>query len=89
DFPIYEISGPDRLGHTKNGDPRWICRITIPCWGIGLGVQARSKKDAKKYAAYLALCSRFELLNEYGSNKNCSWWGFDGKRLIPNPPIDE
>ncbi|MBQ7638768.1 MAG: hypothetical protein IJS90_07705 [Clostridia bacterium] len=88
DFPQYDIAGPDFLGYTANGDPRWSCRISIRCWGITLMVSAHSKKDAKKYAAYLALCNRFELANEYGPSKRCIAWVFDGKKLFPNPPFD-
>ena len=88
DFPQYDIVGPDHIGYTANGDPRWNCNISIPCWGICLGVSAHSKKDAKKYAAYLALCNRFELANEYGPSKQLLSWGFDGKKLFPNPPFD-
>ena len=88
DFPQYNIVGPEHLGYTSNGAPRWNCNIRIPCWGICLGVSAHSKKDAKKYAAYLALCNKFELLNEYGSSKQFTFWGFDGKKLLPNPPLD-
>lgn len=88
DPPQYNIAGPDLVGYTENGDPRWCCSIRIPCWGINLSVIAHSKKDAKKYAAYLALCNRFELHNEYGSSKQFIYWGYDGKKLFPNPPLD-
>lgn len=88
DPPQYDIVGPNRLGYTGNGDPRWNCNICIPCWGISLGVTAHSKRDAKKYAAYLALCNRFELPNEYGPSKQFVCWGFDGKKLFPNPSLD-
>lgn len=88
DFPIYDIKGPEWLGYTSNGKPRWNCNIRIPGSGISLGVMAHSKKDAKKYAAYLALGRMFELPNEYGSNKIVACWGFDGQRLFPNPASD-
>ena len=88
DFPQYDITGPEYIGYTSNGDPRWSCNICIPCWGISILVNAHSKKDAKKYAAYLALCNRFELPNEYGPSKQFVCWGFDGKKLFPNPPFD-
>ena len=88
DFPKYNIVGPEHIGYTSDGKPRWICVINIRCWGVCLCVTAHSKKDAKKYAAYLALCNRFDLPNEYGSSKQFSSWGFDGKKLFPNPPFD-
>mgnify|MGYP002537121020 CR=1 FL=1 len=88
DFPIYDIKGPEWLGYTSNGKPRWNCNIRIPGSGISLGVMAHSKKDAKKYAAYLALGRMFELPNEYWSNKIVACWEFDGQRLFPNPESD-
>lgn len=87
DFPEYRITGPEYLGYTESNAPRWSCSVTVSCWGISIVVFAHSKKDAKKYAAYLALCTRFELPNEYGPSKRLSIWGFDGEKLIPNPQI--
>ncbi len=86
--PQYTFAGPDRLGRTPNGDPRWACRVVIPCSGIIHTVFAHSKKDAKKYAAYLALCFLYNVPNEYGPNKRLPIWGFDGEKLLPNPPCD-
>ena len=83
DPPIYDIRGPDSIGYNKNGEPHWCCNIKIPCWGISRSVWAHSKKAAKKYAAYIALCDRFELPNEYGPSKLCVEWEFDGKKLFP------
>ena len=87
-FPVYDVAGPEDLGYDKNGNPRWICNCTVLSHGIKKSVYAHSKKDAKKYSAYLVLCDMFELANEYGSNKRLAVWGFDGKRLIPNPSMD-
>lgn len=89
DFPKYSIIGPEDIGYTVDGKPNWSCNILIPCWGIGLVVFAHSKKDAKKYAAYLVLCERFEVSNEFGPNRKFNSWGFDGKRLFPNPAFDK
>ena len=86
--PVYDVSGPEDLGYDKNGKPRWICNCTVLSHGIKKSVYAHSKKDAKKYSAYLVLCDMFELANEYGSNKRLAVWRFDGKRLIPNPSMD-
>lgn len=88
DFPQYKITGPDLMGYNKNGEPRWFCNCSVANWGIIISVTAHSKKDAKKFAAYLVLCNHFELQNEYGKNKQCIFWGYDGKRLFPNPPSD-
>ena len=87
-FPKYEYSGPDTLGYNQDGNPRWCCHCTVQNKGIMKTVFAHSKKDAKKAASYLALCDLLELPNEYGPSKSLSCWGFDGKKLILNPPMD-
>ncbi len=87
-FPKYEISGPDRLGYNKDGQPRWACSCVVQNYGISKLVLAHSKKDAKKYVSYLVLCDMFDLSNEYGPSKMLPVWGFDGEKLILNPPLD-
>ncbi len=87
-FPTYGFSGPDALGHDKNGDPRWCCTCEVRDQGIRIVVFAHSKKEAKKFAAYLVLCQMFELPNQYGPNKRLGCWEFDGERLISNPKFD-
>ncbi|MBP5618417.1 MAG: ribonuclease III family protein [Clostridia bacterium] len=87
-IPEYEIIGPDKLGYTQNGDPRWCCECRVQSHGISLCVFTHSKKEAKKYAAYLALCEMFDLTNEYGPCRKWMHWGWDGKCLTPNPPHD-
>ena len=83
DFPKYEMFECDINRSTGSDIPRWTCRITIPCWVTTILVTANSKKDAKKYAAYLALCNRFNLPNQYGPSKQLMFWDFDGKNLRP------
>ena len=83
--PQYDIAGPDSLGYSKDGNPIWCCHCMIQNRGIIKSVFAFSKKDAKKYSSYLALCDLFELPNVYGSSKSIPYWLFDGKKLIPNP----
>ncbi len=85
-FPVYETTGPDKLGYDELGNPNWFCSCSVNNRNIMKGVFARSKKDAKKYAAYLVLCDMFGLTNEYGPSKNRPTWLFDGKDLMPSPP---
>ncbi len=86
--PVYEITGPNMLGYNKSGSPRWSCICTVQDKGIRKGVSAHSKKDARKYSAYLALCDIYGLPNEYGPSKSLSWWYFDGDRLMLETPSD-
>ena len=82
-FPEYEITGPDRLGFSKSGRPKWNCICSLQDKAIVKTVFAYSKKDAKKYAAYLVLCEMFELPNEFGPSKSLSVWNYDGEKLRP------
>ena len=86
--PVYDVKGPESLGYDKDGNPRWSCLCEVQSEGIRKCIFAHSKKDAKKYAAYLVLCDMFDLSNEFGSCKKLIIWGFDGKDLFPNPPDD-
>ena len=83
--PVYESNGPDALGYDKNGKPIWACSCDVISEGIRKCVFAHSKKEGKKYAAYLVLCDMFELPNEYGPSKRLNVWGFNGKELTPSP----
>ncbi|MCR5308883.1 MAG: hypothetical protein K6E21_02075 [Bacilli bacterium] len=61
-IPIYEL--PDQQVY-QDGQTWWKCTCTVNSWGIrevGLG---KTKKIAKKYAAYLVLCNHYGLKNEY------------------------
>ena len=66
-MPKYDFSGPEKLGYDKNGNPIWFCSSSIvnDITGIGRGVFASSKKDAKKSVAYLLLCEHFQMQNQY------------------------
>ena len=83
--PVYESNGPDALGYDKNGKPIWACSCDVISEGIRKCVFAHSKKEGKKYAAYLVLCDMFELPNEFGPSKRLNVWGFNGKELTPSP----
>lgn len=54
----------------NNNNPRlkWACECKVRSWGKTWIANATSKKLAKKYSAYLALCDKFELENEYQEN---------------------
>ena len=88
-FPEYEIVGPDKNGHDKSGNPWWSCNCSLDGYGtydIRKIIYAHSKKDAKKFAAYLVLCEMFELPNEYGPSKAVLGWYYDGEKLNPGLP---
>ena len=84
--PVYDAHGPEAFGNDKNGKPIWSCSCTVRGERIiAKQVFAHSKKDAKKYAAYLVLCDMFDLSNQIGPCKLYASWGFDGEKLTPNP----
>lgn len=81
DMPMYEFFSPEHLGYDEKGNPYWACKCMMPDWGIIKQVKGHSKKDVKKYAAYLVLCQRFVLPNEYsldGDNRlNFHTWNLE------------
>lgn len=83
--PVYDSQDAEPIWHDVNGNPVWSCSCTVQSEGITKQVFAHSKKDAKKYAAYLILCDMFELSNQIGACKVYPNWLFDGEKLIPNP----
>lgn len=85
-FPVYEISGPDKLGYDKSGNPKWACSCMVQDKCISKLVFANSKKEAKKYVSYLVLCDIFELPNEYGPSKQLSIWYLDNGKLTLEEP---
>jgi ribonuclease-3 len=82
--PVYEITGPENLGYDSSGYPQWCCKCSVQTQGITKTVFSHSKKDAKKYSAYLVLCEMFGLTNEYGPSNRYSCWSFDGEHLTPD-----
>lgn len=84
--PIYDYCGPDALGYDQDGNPKWMvgCRIVNSNTGINLSVQAASKKDAKKAAAYLVLCDHLKAQNQYGPNHICPVWIYRNGQLVPD-----
>ena len=49
----------------EDGSYKWECECLVSNKGIRTAANSTVKKDAKKYAAYLALCAEFDLYNEY------------------------
>lgn len=88
----YNIAGPECLGYDKNGNPIWNCTCSVvnDVTGITTSVYAASKKDAKKAAAYLALCEHFQTPNEYGrcgfDKVMCQPWVYKNGELKPGKP---
>ncbi len=63
DMPIYREA--EKAVLYEDGSYRWECECLVPNKGIRTAANSTVKKDAKKYAAYLALCAEFDLYNEY------------------------
>ena len=56
---------PNEQVHDDEGTPKWECTCYIASWQIEKTAIASSKKEAKRYAAYLVLCEHYDLPNEY------------------------
>ena len=54
-----------KLEFKRYEDGFYKCECLVPNKGIRTAANSTVKKDAKKYAAYLALCAEFDLYNEY------------------------
>ncbi len=82
----YEFTGPENLGHDKDGNPIWACNCSIinDTTGIIRSVMASSKKDAKKAVAYLLLCEHYQVQNQYGVNDSFPAWIYKDGKLIPD-----
>ena len=61
---IPEYNSPDEQVE-QNGFFWWACTCTVKSWNIQTTGLSTSKKGAKRYAAYLALCERYGLPNEF------------------------
>lgn len=85
-MPEYEFTGPDLLGYDADGNPKWFCscRIIDEVGRVKM-VEATSKKEAKKAAAYLVLCELTGMQNEHGPNDDfCIFWTYKNGKLLPN-----
>lgn len=52
----------------QNGHLWWECTCTVRNWNIQKTGLSTSKKEAKKYAAYMVLCEHYELSDEFDEN---------------------
>ena len=89
-MPDYEFAGPESLGYDPDGNPRWTCTCTTLSDDIYARkmIEATSKKDAKKAAAYLVLCEYFGAQNKYGPNKDFDmFWAYKGGKLFPDSAL--
>ena len=62
-MPEYYID--DNQDYDSDGNPVWQCQCLIRSDNICKYTTAKSKKDAKKYAAYLCICEICDLEDEY------------------------
>ena len=62
-MPEYDI--PEDQVYDNYGNPRWSCTCYIRSEGFRKTAYANSKKEAKKYAAYLCICQICDLKNQY------------------------
>ena len=85
-MPEYEFAGPDSIGYDNDGNPKWLCtcRIINDKFRLTKLVEANSKKDAKKAAAYLILCEHLGIQNKYGPNDWFGFWRYKNGKLLPN-----
>ena len=60
----------DEQTYDDDGNPRWECTCRVGSWGIAYTAYDSSKKGAKRYAAYLVLCERYNLPNEYETDED-------------------
>ena len=62
-FPEYYQ--PDEMFEMNDGRMMWECTCYIRSWSMRHTAYATSKKEAKRYAAYLMLCDYFGLHDEF------------------------
>lgn len=61
-IPEYDL--PDDPIQDEDGT-WWECTCSVRTWNIKEKVYSRSKKGAKRYAAYRVLCKRYGIIDEY------------------------
>ncbi|MBO4540038.1 MAG: hypothetical protein J5781_07140, partial [Clostridia bacterium] len=66
-IPEYDL--PDEEVY-QDGKYWWSCTCTVRSWGIKKVGLATSKKEAKRYAAYLVLCERYQIHDEFSEEDN-------------------
>lgn len=63
-MPEYNFDDEPRL-YDETGNPKWSCVCIVDSEGVSQTAYASSKKIAKKYAAYLAICKICDLEDKY------------------------
>lgn len=84
-MPQYQFAGPDSIGYDTDGNAKWccVCHIVNDRTGLSTYVEAASKKDAKKAAAYTLLCEHFGVQNQHGPNSPYGSWSYKDGKLLP------
>lgn len=67
-MPEYYI--PDEQEYDYDGNPRWLAKCSIKSHAIEEIAYANSKKTAKKYVAYLCICTICGLVDKYEESEN-------------------
>ena len=62
-FPEYDQ--PDEMVEMNDGRMMWECTCYIRSWSMRHTAYATSKKEAKRYAAYLVLCDYYGIPDEF------------------------
>lgn len=65
---VPEYDTPDEQVY-HDGDYWWECTCYVKSWSIKQTAYAASKKEAKRYAAYLVLCDYFDLPDEFNGQE--------------------
>ena len=63
-MPRYYFDDEPRY-YDEDGKPEWTCQCIVDSENYNQTAYASSKKIAKKYAAYLAICKICDLKNKY------------------------
>lgn len=66
-IPEYYFSDEPTID--DDGRQWWTCECYVRSWGISKSPSATSKKEAKRYAAYLVLCEHYNLNDEYSEEE--------------------
>ena len=61
---IPEYDFPDEQAY-QDGKYWWSCICTVRSWGVKKEGLAPSKKEAKRYAAYMVLCEHYQIHDEF------------------------
>lgn len=67
---VPEYYQSNEMVEMNDGRMMWECTCYIRSWAMKHTAYATSKKEAKKYAAYLVLCDFFGLPDEFEQNDN-------------------